>query len=173
MRVFFIVFLLIVSVFSCAPTKYFVKSEADLTKVNWETNRLNYIPLKDVFLENSRVLDSTYTLITLRKFSKLKRYLSSNSTMSSEVYLAWAFYYVAKAKYQKAYLSIEKVEDDKFDFVKQLLLIDLKYEFYLQNDENEYNNVLQKYQVLMDKYINNKFVKEIISMRSRYLRYSL
>jgi len=78
--------------FSSTQTKYIVKSDADLRRIDLKENMLNFIPLMEDDLNSSKILDSTYNLLNLRKYSKLNNYLSSIPSESPDYYLAQTLY---------------------------------------------------------------------------------
>ena len=164
---------LILGLLSCGtPTKYFVKSESDLSKIDFEQNVLNYIPLLDNDLKKSAVLDSTYKLLVLRKYSKLNKYLSKIKPETQDFYLAKTLYFVSKTEYQEAVNYLRKINQERYPIIQELLFIDLSYELAKINGTKIYKHFLQNYQELIDKYPDNEYLKKIVALRIRYIRYN-
>lgn len=163
---------LIIGLMSCTQTKYFVKSESDLSQIDWEHNILNYIPLLDSDLINSSILDSTYNLIGLRKYSKLNKYLSNVQSENSDFYLAKTLYFISKSEYQEASKYLRKISGQQYTLLKDLLFVDLSYELARQNSSMNYKKFLQDYQTIIDKYSDNESLRKIITLRTRYIRYN-
>lgn len=163
---------LIIGFISCTQTKYFVISAKDLLRVDWENNILNYIPLMDNDLENSSILDSTYNLIVMRKYSKLNNYLTSIHAETSDFYLAKTLYFISKSEYLEASKNLRNISAEQFEIVKALLYVDLSYELAKQNGSKNYKKFLQDYQTVLDKYPDNESLKKIIALRTRYIRYN-
>ena len=38
---------------SCSHSKYILKTEQELSRINWETNKLNYIPILESDIDKS------------------------------------------------------------------------------------------------------------------------
>ncbi len=167
-----ITLVLIFGLMSCTQTKYFVKSESALSHVDWNYNLLNYIPLMDNDLKNSVVLDSTYNLLYLKKYSKLNKYLSSVQSNGPDIYLAKTLYHISKNEYQKAVYNLRMINGPDYMLVKELLFIDMSYELAKQYGSKEYNSFLQDYQALIDRYPENESLKKITALRTRYIRYN-
>jgi len=164
---------LILGIISCStPTKYFVKSESELSQIDFERNMLNYLPLLDTDLKNSTVLDSTYKLLVLRKYSKLDKYLSSFKSETQHFYLAKTLYYVSKTEYAEAANYLRKINEEQYPILRELLYIDLSYELSKSRNSTNYKQYLQKYQELIDKYPDNGYLKKIVALRTRYIRYN-
>ncbi|MDR2906444.1 MAG: hypothetical protein LBU91_00430 [Bacteroidales bacterium] len=162
---------LIFGLMSCTQTKYFVKSEQDLSQLDLEQMDLNFIPLLDESLENSIILTTTYELITSKKYSKLKKYLSSIQSQTSDFYLAKTLYYISKNEYQEAAITLKQIDENAYTFVEDLLFVDLSYELAKRNNVKDFKKFLQDYQAVLDKYPNDKVKKKIIALRIRYVRY--
>lgn len=164
---------LILGVISCStPTKYFVKSENELSRIDFERNMLNYLPLLDADLKNSTVLDSTYKLLVLRKYSKLDKYLSSVKSETQDFYLARTLYYVSKTEYKEAANYLRKINEEQYPILRELLYIDLSYELSKNSSSTIYKQYLKEYQELIDKYPDNEYLKKIVALRTRYIRYN-
>ena len=157
---------------SCTQTKYFVKSESDLLQIDFEHNILNYIPLMEEDLKNSTVLDTTYKLLVLKKYPKLKKYLSSIKSETQDFYLAKTLYYISKSEYQEAVVNLRMINENHYALIKGLLFIDLSYELAKKSGSMDYKKFLQDYQMIIDKYPDNEFLKKIVALRIRYIRYN-
>lgn len=157
---------------SCTQTKYFVKSENDLSKIDLEQNILNYIPLMNKDMDSSKILDSTYKLLSIKKYSKLYNYLSKNQSDSPDYFLAKTLYHISKTEYQDAADNLRKINDGTYDLLKQLLSIDLSYELAKIKGSKDFKKFLHDYQMLIDKYPDNEQLKRIVSLRIRYIRYN-
>ncbi len=156
---------------SCTQSKYLVKSSSELTSLDFRTNVLNYIPVSDQDMRSSVVLDSTCSLIAARKLSKAGRYLDNIKTGKSDYYLARTLYDISGDNYKGAAVSLRGIKDGDYPVLKQLLGIDLKYELARQNGRTFFNDILDDYQKLVDKYPDNKLLKDIVLVRIRYIRY--
>ena len=84
---------------SCSHSKYILKTEQELSRINWETNTLNYIPILKSDMDKSIILGMTNIYLEQRQLFKLKKYLKSNSTNSSDFFLAKTIYYMYKTDY--------------------------------------------------------------------------
>jgi hypothetical protein len=126
----------------------------------------------DKDLNSSSILDSTYNLLKLKKYSKLNNYLSSIQSDSSDYYLAQTLYRISKTKYQEAETYLGKIDDKSYTLLKQLLFIDLSYEIARINGSKDFKKFLQDYQSLIDKYPDNEQLKQIVLIRTRYIRYN-
>ncbi|MCG8412145.1 MAG: hypothetical protein MI739_12770 [Bacteroidales bacterium] len=167
-----IILSLVLGLTSCIQTKYFVKSEKDLSLINWECNILNFLPIKNSDLENSPVLKTSYDLIVSKQYSKLNEYLSSIQTKNSEFYLCKTLYYISKTKYNEAFINLKKIDETSYSLIRDLLFVDLNYELEKQYNSENYNKHLQDYQKIIDKYPDNEYLKKIIALRVRYIRYN-
>jgi len=165
---------LIVLLISCSTPKFFVKSESDLMNVNLEQNTLNYIPLMDMELKESSILDSTYQLLTLKKYSKLNKYLSTFETEDSDCFLAKTFYHISKGEYKNAIDFLNRIEGNRYVVVRKLLSIDLNYEIMRHNayGTTDFKKFLKDYQQLFDHYPDKKYLRKIIALRTRSVRYN-
>jgi hypothetical protein len=156
---------------SCVQTKYFVKSAERLSHINLERSVVNSIPLQQAALDSSRVLDSTYALLTLKKYATLKNYLAGVGSNSSDYHLARTLYYISRAKYRNALTSLQQV-DTAYLLLRQLLLIDLRYEQSKIDGVTAYKSFLRDYQELIDQYPDDDLLKKIVAIRIRYIRYN-
>ena len=167
-----IIFGIIIGLMSCTQTKYFIKSEKDLSHIDWEQSIINYIPITNIELEQSPVLDTTYNLIVLKKYSILINYLSSVQTKTPDYYLANTLYYISICEYQEALVNLKMITKNHHELIKELLSVDLNYEIEKINGSINYKKFLNDYQVLIDKYPDNENLKKIIALRTRYIRYN-
>jgi tetratricopeptide (TPR) repeat protein len=163
---------LVLGLMSCTNTKYFVKSETELSRIDMEQTSLNYIPLTDNDLKNSNILDTTYKLIIWKKYSKLKKYLSSVQSETPDFYLAKTLYFISISEYEEAVTNLKLIDENYYVTVKDLLFIDLNYEIAKLNSLKDYKKFLQDYQTLIDRHPDNKFLKQIVALRIRYVRYN-
>lgn len=162
----------VIGFISCTQTKYIVKSNTDLHWIDLKENIINYIPLMDDDLNSSKILDSTYNLLNLKKYSKLNNYLSSIQSYSPDYYLAQTLYLISKTKYKEAATYLGKIDDLSYPLLKQLLFIDLSYESARVNGSKDFKKFLQDYQSLIDKYPDNEQLKQIVLIRTRYIQYN-
>ncbi len=167
-----VVLVLILGLISCTQTKYMVKPESDLSKVDWINNTFNYIPLMDSDLKKSTILDKTYWLIAEKKYSKLNKFLSSIQLDSPDLYLAKTLYHISKSEYFEAENNLKMITGNNYLLIKELLFIDLNYELAKSSGSKDYKNFLYEYQILMDKNPDNELLKKIIILRTRYIRYN-
>jgi hypothetical protein len=173
MKKVLVIILIICGLISCStPTKYFVKSESELLQIDFERNMLNYLPLLDYDLKNSVVLDSTYKLLVLRNYTKLEKYLSSVKSETQDFYLAKTLYYVSIVEYKEAAKYLIKINEEQYPMLRELLFIDLSYELSKSINSTNYKQYLQEYQALIDKYPVNEYLKKIVALRTRYIRYN-
>lgn len=163
---------LILGLISCTQTKYFVKSESELANVNWDKNVRNYIPLQDKYLERSPTLSTTYELLKSEKYSKLKKYLSTIQSQTSNYYLAQSLYHISKSEYKEASGFLRMINEHNYELVTDLLSIDVSYELAKKNGVFNYKKFLKDYQKLIDKYPENEQLKNIVALRTRYIRYN-
>ena len=163
---------LIFGLISCTQTKYFVKTDAALSKMDLDNTIINYIPITETELASSNILASTYSLLEARKYAKLSEYLETMQTDSPYYYLAKTLYHISKSEYQEAAEFLGKVSENSYDLLRQLLLIDVSYEIARLNGSVNYKNFLQDYQSLIDKHSHNEQLKKIVSVRIRYIRYN-
>ncbi len=168
----FIFFSLLFGVLSCTQPKYLVKPENEILGIASEQNALKYIPLSDTDLDSSRILRKTCQFLSSKKLSGLKKYLSANEEQTPDYYLAETLYHISKNDYQGAFFSLQKVDENHYTLLRQLLFIDLNYELAKINGVADYKRFLQDYQNLIDKYPDNEPLEEIVSTRVRYVRYN-
>ncbi len=162
---------LIIGLSSCIQTKYFVLSEKELSQIDLEHNILNYIPLMNDDLKNSTILDTTYKLLAIQDFLRLKKYLSSIQPETPDLYLAKTLYHISKSEYQSAMVNLKLMDENHYMLIRELIFIDLNYELARANNTVDYKKFLQDYQAFMDKYPDNEFIKKIVALRIRYVRY--
>jgi len=163
---------LIFGLMSCTQTKYFVKSEQSLSQIDFDRNTLNLIPLTAEDLENSEVLRTTYQLLTSKKRSKLGKYLSTIQSETPDFYLAKTLYHISKTEYQEAVVNLRLVDENYFVLLRELLFIDLNYELAKHHGVKDFSRFLRDYQALVDKHPDNDFLKKIVALRIRYVRYN-
>jgi len=157
----------------CTSPKYIVKKQSELLDLN--NSVVNYIPLSDRDVSSSTILDSTYRLLTSKKYAKLDRYLNSLETSgvhSPDFYLSKTLLYITNTDYQKAAGSLNQLGDADYELLKRLLAIDLKYELAKATGGFDYNLFLKSYQDLIDSSPNDSTLKKIAGIRLRYIRYN-
>ena len=137
-----------------------------------ERNVLNIIPLMDEDLKYSAILDTTYKLIRSRKFSKLRRHLSSVQSEAPDFYLAKTLYHISKREYQNAIINLRLINDGYYTLIRDLLLIDLDYELTRLAGTRDFRRFLRDYQNLIDRYPDDEFLRKIIALRIRHIRYN-
>jgi hypothetical protein len=157
---------------SCTQTKYFVKTDTALSKMDLDNSIVNYIPIRDNELASSAILNSTYSLLEMRQYAKLRRYLATIQTDSPDYYLARTLYHIAKTEYQEAADFLSKVNESSYHLLKQLLFIDVNYELARLGGSVNYRQFLRDYQSLIDNHRGNEQLRKIISIRIRYIRYN-
>ena len=163
---------LIFGLISCTQTKYFVKTDTALSKMDLDNTIINYIPIMDSQLASSAILGSTYSLLEARKYAKLSEYLETIQTDSPDYYLAKTLYHISKAEYQEAADFLRRISENSYNLLKQLLFIDVSYELARLNGSVNYRKFLQDYQSLIDNHPDNEQLKKIVSVRIRYIRYN-
>ena len=157
---------------SCSHSKYILKTEQELSRINWETNKLNYIPILESDIDKSIILGMTNIYLEQRQLFKLKKYLKSNSSNSSDFFLAKTIYYMYKTDYTDAQKTLLHINDEKYLQIKQLLSVDLNHEISKENDTHNYLQTLKEYQYLFDANPSNTLLKNILLTRVRYTRYN-
>jgi hypothetical protein len=163
---------LIFGVASCTPPKYVVKTDTGLSNMDLDRSLVNYIPILDSDLASSVILSSTYSLLEMRKYEKLSRYLETVQSDSSDYYLAKALYHISRTEYQQAVGCLNKIDDSSYHILKELLSIDVAYELSRLGGSANYRQFLQDYQLLIDNHPGNEQLKKIVSVRIRYIRYN-
>lgn len=167
-----LLFVIVLFLFSCTQQRYFVNSESELSQIDWNNNFVNYVPLADNELKNSIILDSTFKLLRLKKYSKLKKFLSSIQSNNSDLHLAKTLYHISRTEYKEAENSLKMINENQYSLVKELLSIDISYEIAKMNDSEDFNKILTDYQKLIDKYPDNEVLKKIVALRIRHVRYN-
>ena len=159
----------------CVEPKYIVKKQSELATLDLNQTVVNYIPLADRDVSTSTILDSTYRLLSAKKYAKLNSYLNSLETSgvhSPDFYLSKTFLYITYDDYLKASVSLRQLGDADYLLLKRLLAIDLKYELAKANGGFDYSEFLKGYQDLIDSYPNDFSLKKIAGLRLRYIRYN-
>ncbi len=169
-----IVFLLLI-LYGCYSPKYIVATQSDLHRTDIEKSMINYIPLDDKYLENSLILDSTYSLLKSKNFYRLENYvehLKQSNVTSPDFYLANVFSAISTQNYSEALSALNHITDSEYALLVQLLTIDLKYETDRTKNNINFPAYLKQYQKLVDSYPDNLLLKRIVAIRLRYLRYN-
>ncbi len=170
-----ILILLAFLMFQCIQPKYIVKKQSEINLLDLNHATINYIPIADSDLINSKILDSTYCLIESKKYSRLYTYihfLEGTGINSSEFQLAKTLHLITDKEYNQANQSVQLIEESDYKLLKRLLTIDLKYETARINGGFNYNELLKSYQSVIDSFPNNLPLKKIVAIRLRYLRYN-
>ena len=161
--------------FYCTPPKYIAKRQSEIVHLDLDNSIINYIPVADVDLKNSRILETSYNLIVNKKYSKLERYingLENSREATSDLYLSKALLFISKKEYETAAQNLQKIKNDDFKLLKQLLSTDLDYELAKINGTMDYKGFLHRYQELMDYYPDDTSLKKILAIRIRFMRYN-
>lgn len=140
-----VVLIMVLGLLSCTQTKYFVRSDVELSQLDFENNIVNFIPVMDGDLKISTILDTTYKLLLLEKYAKLNKFLSSVRTDTPDLYLAKTLYHISKTNYQEAANYLRKINGQNYDLVKALLSIDLSYELAKLHDSKDFRKFLGDY----------------------------
>jgi hypothetical protein len=159
----------------CTPPKYITKKQSEIMNLDLDNSITNFIPISDEDLNKSKILDSSYNLIILKKYSILESYLRSLKTsgiITSDFYLSKTLFLITKKNYSDAVISVRKIKDSDYVLLKRLLSIDLNYEIAKDNGSFGYEQFLKSYQDLIDAYPDNASLKKIVSIRLRYIRYN-
>lgn len=168
--IFFVV--LLIGFTGCVQTKYFVKMETALSKLDLDKSLVIYIPVADSDVFSSAILDSSYRLLQRKQFDHLSHYLKTLHSETSDYYLSKTLLYMAQTKYREASEYLHRIDDGQYQLTKQLLTIDLRYELSRTAGSNDFSLLLHEYQTLIDTYPNNESLRKIISLRIRYIRYN-
>lgn len=151
----------------------FVKySELKLDQL--EVSHTMYFPVSTTDLEESHILDTTHQFLNLSKEYKLNRYLRSlekNGINSSDLFIATAILNIHKGAYIESKHALSRVNDDKFDVLKQLLEVDIDREINMIDSRPNFETYLKRYQAIVDNNPGNFILKKIIDVRIRFLRY--
>lgn len=174
MSIKFLFLLIVLGLSSCVSPKYITIKESELIDLDLENSIVNYIPLSDKALQASPILDSTYSLIQKKRFSKLDSYikkLEKSGVNTSDYYLSKTLFFIAVKDYFGANAYVEKINDSDYLLLKRLLSIDIFYEIEKVNGSFSYTAYLKKYQDLTDAFPQNESLKKLVAIRLRYLRY--
>jgi len=159
----------------CTAPKYITKKQSEINKLDLDNSITNYIPIADNDLEASTVLDSTYCLLTNKKYLKLEKYinqLESSGNNSSDFYLSKTLLQITNGDYPNAVKSVRLINETDYILLKRLLSIDMNNELAKTNGVFDYNGFLKRYQDLIDSFPENESLKKIVAIRLRYLRYN-
>lgn len=159
---------------NCSTPKYVIKKQSDINKLNLTNTTINYIPIEDNDLSKSSILDSAYYLITNKHYTILKKHIRSlekSGINTSDLYLSKTLLFIVNQDYSSASSSLNKVNEIDFSLLKSLLSVDLICELS-KNNKSNYNEILKKYQAILDNYPDNTSLKEIINIRLRSLLYN-
>ncbi|HEY4788171.1 MAG TPA: hypothetical protein VIH57_19085 [Bacteroidales bacterium] len=170
-----LIFLMLFGLTTCTPSKYIVAKQSEIMKMNLDRSATNYIPISDEDLTKSKILDSAYNLIIWNRFSNLKLYIKSleaSKITTSDLYLAKTLLFIIRKKYDDAMVSLGNVKESDYVLLRRLLSIDLTYETTKSDEENNYNELLKRYQDLIDANPDNVMLNKIVFIRMRYLRYN-
>jgi hypothetical protein len=171
-KILFVLFAFVL--FCCTPPKYIPKKQSELMVMNLDRSITNYIPIIDEDLNRSKILESTYNLIKLKQYAKLKSYINSlekTGIHSSDFYLSRTLLLITQKNYSEAIIYAKKISDSDYISLKKLLLIDLSYEIAKDTEASDYTEFLKEYQNLIDTYPDDDELKQIVSVRLRYIRY--
>lgn len=160
---------------NCTPPKYVTKRDSELMKIDLDNSTINYIPIADNYLKESKILDSTCFLIQNNKYSRLDKFLNSlesSGNKTAALYLSKTLLFITKKDYVNATKSVQLINDPDYLLLKQLLSIDLSYEISKSNGSFDYNELLKNYQDMIDSFPDSSLLRKIVAIRLRYLRYS-
>lgn len=171
----YLLFIVIAVLYGCTSPKYITCKQSEMVRLDLDGSVTNYIPIADQHLRESKILDSSYLLITGKKLARLDKYLQSlekNGVHSPDVYLSKTLLAITQKAYATAAQSIQQIPDSDYALLKSLLTIDLNYEIERANGTFRYNEFLKRYQALIDAYPDDNTLKKIVAVRLRYLRYN-
>ncbi len=160
---------------SCITPKYYVLKQSQFQAMDLDKCAINYIPLEDETLAGSVILNSTYKLLTEKKYTTLEGYinkLKEAGANSSDFYLAQTLLAMTDQNYSAAQNSLKRVDDKENKLLKRLLTIDLNYETKHTEGSFNFKVYLKEYQDLIDSFPDNMALKKIVAIRLRYLRYN-
>jgi hypothetical protein len=170
-----ILLIMVIGLFYCTPPKYIVKKQSEIVKLDLNNSLINYIPLSDNDLGSSEILDSSYYLITNKRYSKLYKYINTlekSGVKTSDLYLSKTLLLIANNDYSNAFKSLELINDSDYLLLNRLLSIDLNYEIEKIYGGLDYKQYLKNYQEIIDAYPNDSCLTKIVAIRLRYLRYN-
>jgi hypothetical protein len=171
-----LIYIIILGLFySCTTPKYYVLKNSQFANLDFDKILINYIPVADELVTESIILDSTYNLLTKKKYFALENFVKSineTETNSADLNLALTFSSISYLDYSNALISLNKINNPKYNPMKDLLNIDISYEIDRHNENFDYKKYLQKYQKLIDTYPEDIILKKIVAIRLRYLRYN-
>ncbi len=171
-NVLIITFILIIWLSCSTSPKYVIKPASTISTDVLDHATLIYTPVADSLLKTSALLDSACILLEQKKYGKLDNYLEQVKNDTSDYYLAKTFYYISKKEYPEAIQFLNKIEDRRYQLLKELLSIDLDYETAKLSGQKDYQKFLRHYQSLIDKYPDYEQLKKAVAMRLRYIRYN-
>ncbi len=164
------------SITSCSTSpKYIVQKRSEIRQGALDSFSVNYLPINDADLQNSKILDSVYSLLIIGKYNMAYDYIvaaDSLTMITSGWKMAKVLYWTTIGDYERATMKLKRIDDSAYPVLKRLLLIDLAYEQQLSFGRQKYKEFLADYQALIDAYPDDELLKKIIFIRSRYLRYN-
>jgi tetratricopeptide (TPR) repeat protein len=167
-----VLLLMVFGLYSCAPPKYIIERHSTAEKQAIDSSIVNYIPLADEDLNQSRILDSTMILLEANEFSKLDRYITSleaSGIISSDLYLSKTLLLITRKDYSAAISSLGKIKDSDYSKLRRLLSIDLTYELAKTSGLYDYYEFLRRYQDLIDAYPDDISLKKVVVIRMRHI----
>jgi len=126
---------------------------------------------KDIFVtKDEKALLSKFSYLLLKgKTKSLDKYIANCDTTLEINNFIKGLYHFSNMQYSIALTYFEKKGNRDFEFWKQLLIADCKYE--LLNDKKKYKPVLELYQKALDM-SNDPINKGIVNNRIKYLKYN-
>lgn len=141
-----------------------------------EKNLALYTVFPEITKDNYPLLWNSLDLQNQKKINEIKTLLLSvneQKQKSVDYKLSLVVLLISELKYQKALEALDEIENDKFNPIIELLIIDMEYELNKNKEGYLSRNTISDYQDLFDKYSDNKLLEEMIKSRIRNLRYKI
>lgn len=171
------ILVLIIAIFfvGCMPTvcKYPLAANSGIIEQLNQKN-FRFTPISPEILRNNKILETTYYFLSASKRGKVSGFLSGieDAKKDASFYMATAWYCIYNNQYNLAMLNLKKVDNEELKQLKDLLVLDLKYEIQKQMGLYNYKTFLLEYQKLIDKYPEDELLRRTAATRIRFIRYN-
>jgi hypothetical protein len=158
---------------------FWITTESDFAKrisKGRDVTLRRYIVVPDFDKNFKNILETTDEYAVLAKFSFMLRrnktawidkYIENHVNKSEVNDLIKGLYYFSKKEYGNALIYLEQDNDNKYIFLKEVLIADCRYEL---KDFKDSKNSIELFQSSMDK-ASNDLEKIIVSNRIKHIRY--